>query len=285
MNFFAVQSLNSYTKNMEMQMKWQKRKDTNDFTADGTTSIDDWVKQQADEIRQANKEGSAKLQAQIDLKLKCGQRLTADEMEYLRKNDPEAYQHVKSMQAEQKQYEQELKRCKTKDEVERVKMLHTASSLSAVNNIMHNSAIPENKKFELVMREHQKNEALQQSTREFVESGRYAKLPTEQERLKAEKDLQEAKEAEQKIDDPTQDTVEEILDKAAEGGDEGPQEASQVKEALIEDARDVLSQREMTRAEAELTPEALKVKRARAQAAYKAAGDIAPVPVLDVKAE
>ncbi len=109
MNFFAVQSLNSYTKNMEMQMKWQKRKDTNDFTADGTTSIDDWVKQQADEIRQANKEGSAKLQAQIDLKLKCGQRLTADEMEYLRKNDPEAYQHVKSMQAEQKQYEQELK--------------------------------------------------------------------------------------------------------------------------------------------------------------------------------
>ena len=50
MNFFAVQSLNSYTKNMEMQMKWQKRKDTNDFTADGTTSIDDWVKQLADEI-------------------------------------------------------------------------------------------------------------------------------------------------------------------------------------------------------------------------------------------
>ena len=79
--------------------------------------------------------------------------------------------------------------------------------------------------------------------------------------------------------------MEEILDKAAEGGDEEPQEASQVKEALIEDARDVLSQREMTRAEAELTPEALKVKRARAQAAYKAAGDIAPVPVLDVKAE
>ena len=41
MNFFSVQSLNSYTKNMEMQMKWQKRKDTNDFSADGTTTIDD----------------------------------------------------------------------------------------------------------------------------------------------------------------------------------------------------------------------------------------------------
>lgn len=284
MNFFSVQSLNSYTKNMEMQMKWQKRKDTNDFSADGTTTIDDWVKQQADEIRQSNQDGSAKLQAQIDLKLKCGQRLSAEEMEYLRKNDPEAYQHVKSMQSEQKQYEEELKRCKTKDEVERVKMLHTASSLGAVNSIMNNPAIPENKKFELVMREHRKNAALQQSTREFVESGKYAQLPTEQERLKAEKDLKEAKEAEQNIDDPTQDTVEEVVEKAQETDQEEPQD-SDVKDALIRDAKEVLSQREMTRAEAELTPEALKVKRAKARAAYGAAGAVAPAPVIDVKAD
>lgn len=284
MNFFSVQSLNSYTKNMEMQMKWQKRKDTNDFSADGTTTIDDWVKQQADEIRQSNQDGSAKLQAQIDLKLKCGQRLSAEEMEYLRKNDPEAYQHVKSMQSEQKQYEEELKRCKTKDEVERVKMLHTASSLSAVNSIMNNPAIPENKKFERVMREHQKNAALQQSTKEFVESGKYAQLPTEQERLKAEKDLKEAKEAEQNIDDPTQDTVEEVVEKAQETDQEEPQDSA-VKDALIRDAKEVLNQREMTRAEAELTPEALKVKRAKARAAYGAAGAVAPAPVIDVKAD
>lgn len=284
MNFFSVQSLNSYTKNMEMQMKWQKRKDTNDFSADGTTTIDNWVKQQADEIRQSNQDGSAKLQAQIDLKLKCGQRLSAEEMEYLRKNDPESYQHVKSVQAEQKQYEEELKRCKTKDEVERVKMLHTASSLGAVNSIMNNPAIPENKKFELVMREHQKNAALQQSTKEFVESGKYAKLPTEQERLKAEKDLKEAKEAEQNIDDPTQDTVEEVVEKAQKTDQEESQDSA-VKEALIQDAKEVLSQREMTRAEAELTPEALKVKRAKARAAYGAADSVAPAPVVDVKAD
>lgn len=281
MNFSSIQSLNSFTKNMEMQMKWQKRKDTSDFSADGTTTIDDWIKKQADEIRQANKDGSSKLQAQIDLKLKCGQRLTAEEMEYLRKNDPESYQHVKSMQAEQKQYEEELKRCKTKDEVERVKMFHTASSLNAVNDIMHNPAIPKEKKFELVMREHQKNAALQQSTKEFVESGKYAKLPTETERLKAEKDLKEAKEAEQHIDDPTQDTVEEVIEKTREKGDPEP-DPSKTKEELIKDVKEVLNQREMTRAQAELTPEAQKVKRAKAQAAYKAAVDLRPVQVLDV---
>lgn len=267
-----------------MQMKWQKRKDTSDFSADGTTTIDDWVKKQADEIRQANKDGSSKLQAQIDLKLKCGQSLTAEEMEYLRQTDPETYQHVKSMQSQQKQYEEELKKCKTKDEVERVKMLHTASSLNAVNSIMHNPAIPENKKFELVMREHQKNAALQQSTKEFVESGKYAKLPTEAERLKAEKDLKEAKEAEQHIDDPTQDTVEEIIEKKKENGDEKP-EPSKAKEEMIKDAKDVINQREMTRIEAELTPEAQKVKRAKAQAAYKASTDLSQAPVLDVKVD
>lgn len=284
MNFYSVQSLNTYTKNMEMQMKWQKRKDNSDFTADGTTTIDDWVKQQADEIRQANKDGSGKLRAQIDLKLKCGQRLTAEEMEYLRNTDPETYQHVKSMQSQQKQYEEELKRCKTKDEVERVKMIHTASSLNAVNSIMHNPAIPENKKFELVMREHQKNAALQQSTKEFIESGKYAKLPTEAERLKAEKDLKEAKEAEQNIDDPTQDTVQEVVEKNREKG-EAETEPSKAKEELIEDAKKVLNQREMTRAQAELTPEAQKVKRAKAQAAYQASTDVGPVQVLDVKVD
>ncbi len=40
MNFFTVQSLNAYTRNMEMQMKWQKKQDTNDFTADGSMRLD-----------------------------------------------------------------------------------------------------------------------------------------------------------------------------------------------------------------------------------------------------
>lgn len=284
MNFSTIQSLNSYTRNMEMEMKWQKRKSTSDFSADGSTTIDDWVKQQAEEIRQSQKDGSAKLQAQIDLKLNSGQKLTAEEKEYLRKNNPEAYQHVKNLEAEQESYERELKRCTTKDEVERVKMLHTAASLSAVNNIMNNPAIPENKKFELVMREHQKNSALQESTRDFVESGRYAKLPTEAERLKAEKDLKEAEEAERNIDDSTEETAKEAAGQKGEKAEETLSDI--VDEQRKEHAKDVLGQREMTRTEAELTPEALKVKRAKAQAAYKSVEVDIPIgQTIDVKAE
>ena len=117
MNFLTVQSLNTYTKNMEMQMKWQRKKETGDFTADGSTKLDA-VSRQAEEIRKANADGSNKMSNQIDMKLNSGQKLTAEEMEYLQKHDPQKYQKVKQIEAEQENYEKELKRCKTKDEVQ-----------------------------------------------------------------------------------------------------------------------------------------------------------------------
>lgn len=141
MNFFSIQNMNNYTKNMEMQMKWQKKKATGDFTADGSTKMNDPIRKQAEEIRKSRQDGSAKLSAQIDLKLKSGQKLTADEMDYLQKTDPQKYQKIKAMEAEQENYERELKKCKTKEEVQRVKMAHTATSLNAVNNIKNNPAV------------------------------------------------------------------------------------------------------------------------------------------------
>lgn len=274
MNFFTVQNMNTYTKNMEMQMKWQKKKATGDFKADGSTKIDDPVRQQAEEIRKSRANGSAKMSAQIDLKLKSGQRLTADEMDYLQKTDPQKYQQIKSMEAEQENYERELKRCRTKEEVQRVRMSHTAASLNAVNSIKNNPAIPEEKKLELIMQEHYKHMAFETSTKEFIESGKYAKLPTEAEKAKAEKDLKEAKEAELGIKDPA-DKTEETEPAESEGLDAAEDKEAETEEMLQEKARmelarrELRDEREMTRMEAETTPEAMKVKRARAQAAYK----------------
>ena len=143
-----------------------------------------------------------------------------------------------------------------------------------------------------------KNMALEETTREFVESGQYAKLPTEAEKAEAEKELKEAKEAELGIEDPAEDTGEE--DKAEEvdrdDGKEGNQAdgseeqalSSKVKEAAVHEAvrksRAALDERKLTRAEAETTPEALKVKRAKARAAYNEnRGDIEPSQLYDVK--
>lgn len=288
MNFFTVQSLNTYTRNMEMQMKWQKKKESNDFTADGSTHMEPWMRQ-AEEIRKSSADGSAKMANQIDLKLNSGKKLTAEEMDYLKKHDPQKYQRVKQIEAEQESYEKELKRCKTKDEVQRVRMAHTASSLNAVNSIKNNPVIPEEKKLELIMQEHRKHMALEESTREFVESGKYAKLPTEEERLKAEKDLKEVEEAElrggessedEEIKEADSDDAQEIVDAAAETLRRAE------AEAVKQEAKKAVEEHEMTRAEAETTPEALKVKRARAQAAYKMnQGDILTNQAFDIKVE
>ena len=309
MNFNMIQSLNSYTRNMEMQMKWQKRKDSSDFTADGKMKLD-LISRQAEEIRQAQADGSAKLSSQIRSKLANGKKLTIEEMEYLQKNDPQLYQKVKSIEAEQKNYENELKRCKTKEEVQRVRTNHAAASLSTVNNIKNNPNIPEGKKLELIWQEHMKNQALEEVTKEFVESGKYAKLPTEAEKAEAETELKEAKEAELGIEDPAEEVEEK--DKAeADSETDGTKEdrpansikearpadgaessfaesqAGKVKKAMVDEAvqssRAALQKHEMTRMEAETTPEALKVKRAKARAAYEGVKIELPKQLMDVK--
>ena len=289
MNFLMTQSLNAYTRNMEMQMKWQKKQDTSDFTADGSMKLDlDPTRRQAEQIRQSRADGSDSLARQIDLKLNSGQKLTAEEMEYLRKNDPQAYQKVKSIETEQKNYEKELKKCKTKEEVERVKMAHTATSLSAVNSIMNNPVIPEEKKFELVMQEHRKNQAMQTTTQEFVESGQYAKLPTEAERQKAEKDLKEAKEKELGIENPAEKTEEKDQKEEPAAEENVKDEAAAAEEAvraaqMEKEVKTLTREREMSRMEAETTPEALKVKRARARAAYQTSSTEVRQQMVDVK--
>ena len=309
MNFFSIQNMNNYTKNMEMQMKWQKRKDSSDFTADGKMKLD-LISRQAEEIRQAQADGSAKLSSQIRSKLANGKKLTIEEMEYLQKNDPQLYQKVKSIEAEQKNYENELKRCKTKEEVQRVRTNHAAASLSTVNNIKNNPNIPEGKKLELIWQEHMKNQALEEVTKEFVESGKYAKLPTEAEKAEAEKELKEAKEAELGIEDPAEEAEEKDKAEAdsetdstkedrpadsikearpADGAESALAEsqAGKVKKAMVDEAvqssRAALQKHEMTRMEAETTPEALKVKRAKARAAYEGVKIELPKQLMDVK--
>ena len=288
MNFNMIQSLNSYTRNMEMQMKWQKRKDSSDFTADGKMRLD-LISRQAEEIRQAQADGSAKLSSQIRSKLANGKKLTIEEMEYLQKNDPQLYQKVKSIEAEQKNYENELKRCKTKEEVQRVRTNHAAASLSTVNNIKNNPNIPEGKKLELIWQEHMKNQALEEVTKEFVESGKYAKLPTEAEKAEAEKTLKEAKEAELGMEDSAESIEKTDNDEKevhstesirktdndekevhAEGTPKESPDDTKKEISLHESVqrdRAVLQERRITVAEAETTPEALKVKRAKVRAA------------------
>lgn len=57
----------------------------------------------------------------IRAKLKAGARLTAAEKDFLRKHDPKLYQKVVALEQEQSAYEDRLKKCRTRDDAERIK--------------------------------------------------------------------------------------------------------------------------------------------------------------------
>lgn len=299
MDFTAIQSLGTFTKNMEMQLKWQKKKQDNDFTADGSTKLTDPTARQAEEIRKAQADGSAKLSSQIRTKLATGKKLTQEEMEYLEKHDPQTYQKVKAIEAEQKSYEKKLKNCKTKEEVQQVRTDRVAASLSVVNSVKNNPAIPEGAKLGIAWQELQKNMAMEETVRKFVESGEYAKLPTEAEKQEVERELKELKETELGIEDSKESMKEE--EPVENTGEKEPPRSTEEKAAIekatvknagkkdttIHDAaeheRILFQERKTTRAQVEATPEALKVKRAKAQAAYKGSQIEIPDQSVDVK--
>ena len=217
-------SLHTYASNMKMQMKWEQKKSKGDYSADGTTSIAEQLRKEAGGIGTgtSNRSQQAILNG-IRTKLNAGKRLSSSELEYLKKNDPETYQHVKAMEMERKAYEQRLKNCKTKEEVQRLKASQMASSLDRVREVNNNPNIPDDEKLKLTLQEHQK--------------------------------------------------VCSVTD-------------AKPADAQIAKAKELLLAAKKTRIEAELTPEAQKVRRSKAKAAYVQNMDIngaSFAPAIDIE--
>ncbi len=323
MSFTMVTSLNTYAKNMKMQMKWEQRRTNGDYSHDNTTSFARQLQQEAAGIsgglgvngigEPTGGSSHQSIMSGIRAKLNAGKKLSSSELSYLKKNDPETYQHVKAMEAERKAYEQRLRRCKTKEEVQRLKASQMASSLDRVRDVNNNPNIPDGEKLKLTMQEHQKVSSVTDATTKFAESGEYRKLPTEAEKRKAEKDLKEAKEAEMRgetkndknqVNDEkasqTEDRNQVTDEKASQTEKEAAREAKTAEaasrtaraseattisgntyrrnvrqnahakpaDAQIAKAKEIRRASQKTRVEAELTPEAQKVRRSRARSAY-----------------
>lgn len=282
MSFTMVNSLDMYAKNLKMQMKWEQKKATKDYSADGTTSIADKLRKEAAEQLSALEESSSQAtMSGIQAKLMAGRKLTSAEMEYLKKNDPDAYQQAKYREMERKAFEQRLRSCKTKEEVQRLKAAHMAASLDRVKDINNNPNISGGEKLKLTIEEHQKVSTVSDATNRFTQSSDYKRLPTEAEKRKAEKDLKEAKEAEQKGETKKNQDIQEEKTDAPKAADTDPSKTADGKKQDMESekeptpadtqaakAKQLRASSKKTRAEAELTPEAQKVKRSRARASY-----------------
>ena len=279
MDVTMISSLNNYTRNMKMQMKWKQRQSSGDYLSKSdsknNSTVERLLKEQQEKAADLMKQNTSSVsRQQIDVKMRSGKRLSAAEMEYLKENDPQTYQKAKQIEMEREAYERDLKQCTTKEEVQRVKFSHAAAAMATVKEADTNPNIPKGEKLAIIMQELAKTNALGDAEREFIQSGGYRSLPSENERLKAEKDLKKAEEAEKDIDNKTNDTPEEVTDSlnAEAAGKEVEEKAGLEEktptEAEVKAAKESISGKKTTRMEAEVTPEARKVRRAKAQAAY-----------------
>lgn len=251
MDFTSINSINNYIKSIDLQQKWQQKQETKNFSPD-KKSIDEWVEEQKKKLSENNEEQNKKQDKtlnNIKTKLSSGASLTPQEMRYLQMKDPASYARAQSVATERAYYQRQLMTCRTKEDVHRYKMIHAASALSEYNSIKNDRNMSAEEKAEAIAHVRNKMSAVEKETNKFVRSGDYASLPTDRERIKAEKDMARARR-------------EECRSKYAK------------KRARIE--RDKKKKRQYqlkskpkyTVLQAQNTREAVKVRRANAKAAY-----------------
>ena len=176
MDFTTINSLNSYISGLKMQGLWHLRQQNgashqDEITVDGVTF------HRRDETL-----------ASIRAKLDAGGSLTEEERAYLRQHDPQAYQELLQEEQEQAAYERALRSCKTREEADRLQMNRIGQSLSRIQTVEHDPAIPLHAKLKVAMRAKRLVDAAADSMREFVASGDYDRLPSEWEEAKKKPD-------------------------------------------------------------------------------------------------
>ena len=265
MDFSTIGSVTSYMKSMELETKFKKKKAEGDLGSQSRKKTELEIKNEQFKAeymrRQEENEDDDKMLTDINNKIAVDQELTPEELRYLQNKNPSLYQKVKNIENEKKQYEKDLKNCKSKEEVERLKMNKVSSALSAIKSAESDPNLPESAKLAVAQGELRRMNALNKILAKFVERGEYDKLPAEQEVLEVEKQLKEAEQAEEeKVFDVAE------TENAEKAGDTSETE-SENKE-FTENASENISEDKPTKAEIELSPEAQKIKRSKAKKAY-----------------
>ena len=265
MDFSTIGSVTSYMKSMELETKFKKKKAEGDLGSQSRKKTELEIKNEQFKAeymrRQEENEDDDKMLTDINNKIAVDQELTPEELRYLQNKNPSLYQKVKNIENEKKQYEKDLKNCKSKEEVERLKMNKVSSALSAIKSAESDPNLPESAKLAVAQGELRRMNALNKILAKFVERGEYDKLPAEQEVLEVEKQLKEAERAEEeKVFDVSE------TENTEKAGDTSETE-SENKE-FTENASENISEDKPTKAEIELSPEAQKIKRSKAKKAY-----------------
>lgn len=267
MDFSTIGNISAYTKRLKLQTMWDMKKRSGNAASHQDTGSN-WMMEDLERQRKNEK------LARITNKVLNGRKLTSEERDYLRSESPQAYQQLLRSEQEQKAFEGELRRCETKEDVQRLKTDRINAALSVIKSVENSPYISSEQALGIAMAELAKVQAFERITLEFIKSGEYGELPTEAERAQANKDAHEAEEARRdpEADRPAQDAAHPA------GEPEGGNLTEQAASPAGDKAEAPRAKRPERPAVGPDTPERRKVRRAKAKAAYAAAQQPPAVP-------
>ena len=183
-----------------LDSKWQQKKQQNPVRKTEEMTAE---QRELQRFQEQLKEMRENRSPDINAKLMAGGKLTQEEIEYLRKNDPQKLKEYEEIQQERASYKKQLKNCKSKEEVERLKMTRMGRYMSQAKSIASDSTIPKGEKYKMMVKLLSEANGVAKEHIKFTKSLRYAQLPEEDEDAKK-------KAAAQTEDMPKEDTDTEL---------------------------------------------------------------------------
>jgi hypothetical protein len=175
----------STVKLLTLNSKWQAKKDSGEVLSKeernerANWTENDWLKHNFQEQIEQNREASKNLD--IRNKIMYGGTITPEEEKYLEQNDPSTLQKYKQIKEEKKAYEEKLKNCKTKDDVQKLKTLTLGEYAASLKKVENDPCIPLSEKLAKAQETLAKTRSLQKVELKFMKIAEYANLPTEAE--------------------------------------------------------------------------------------------------------
>jgi hypothetical protein len=170
---------------LTLNSNWQAKKDSGNVLSKeernerANWTEDDWLKHNFQEQLEQNREASK--DTDIKNKIMYGGTITPEEEKYLEQNDPSVLQKYKQVKAEKKAYEEKLKNCKTKDEVQRLKTQTLGEYVASLKKVENDPYIPLSEKLAKAQETLAKTRSIQKVELKFMKSAEYQNLPTEAE--------------------------------------------------------------------------------------------------------
>lgn len=225
---------------VQLQMlnnKWMQKKESgNVLSKQELNERSTWTSEQfmiADFQDQLEHNRETQKRQKIDNKIMSGGSLSPEEISYLEKNDPVALKKYRETKEEKESYKEKLRQCKTKEEVDRVKLQKLGELESSLSSVVNDPTIPKSAKLAKAQEILAKTNNIEAAHLEFVKSADYQSMPTDNEKKEqdaADNDISdEITDSEKANNTESTDTTDNTQDKADNVTDDNNNQVSDIE--------------------------------------------------------